>query len=140
MYSEILPNEAPPSYRGQAVKYSYKITVGMQRVNCPIKLLRVPLRVLVVNGFQDISLSGDSEELAPSNPFLQVQQKESPFETTMQALQNLTAKRNPSFYNITKSQGKVVRFCLFKQAYKLGEDIVGTFDFSEATVPCVQVR
>jgi hypothetical protein len=24
--------------------------------------------------------------------------------------------------------------------YKLGEDIVGTFDFSEATVPCVQVK
>ncbi|KAJ9591555.1 hypothetical protein L9F63_001909 [Diploptera punctata] len=138
LYSEVLPNEAPPSYRGQAVKYSYKITVGMQRVNCPIKLLRVPLRVLVVNGFQDISLSADSEELAPSNPFLEVQQKESPFELTIQALQNLTAKRSPSFYNITKSQGKVVRFCLFKQAYKLGEDIVGTFDFSEATIPCVQ--
>jgi hypothetical protein len=58
----------------------------------------------------------------------------------MNMLQNLTAKRSPNFYNITKSQGKVVRFCLFKQAYKLGEDIVGTFDFSEATVPCVQVK
>jgi Rgp1. len=55
-------------------------------------------------------------------------------------LQTLTAKRSPNFYNITKSQGKVVRFCLFKQTYKLGEDIVGTFDFSEATVPCVQVK
>jgi hypothetical protein len=50
LYSEMLPSEAPPSYRGQAVKYSYKITVGMQRVNCPIKLLRLPLRVLVING------------------------------------------------------------------------------------------
>lgn len=28
---------------------------------------------------------------------------------------------------------------LFKQAFKLGEDIVGIFDFSEGTVPCVQV-
>jgi hypothetical protein len=55
-------------------------------------------------------------------------------------LQALTAKRSPNFYNITKSQGRVVRFCLFKHAYKLGEDIVGTFDFSEATVPCVQVK
>jgi hypothetical protein len=55
-------------------------------------------------------------------------------------LQTLTAKRSPNFYNITKSQGKVVRFCLFKQTYKLGEDIVGTFDFSDATVPCVQVK
>lgn len=138
LYSELLPSEAPPSYRGQAVKYSYKITIGMQRVNCPIKLLRVPLRVLVVNGFQEASLCGDSEELSPSNPFLQIQQKEMPFDIVMQAVQTLTAKRSPNFYNITKSQGKVVRFCLFKQTYKLGEDIVGTFDFSDATVPCVQ--
>ena len=28
---------------------------------------------------------------------------------------------------------------MFKQAYKLGEDIIGIMDFSEETVPCVQV-
>lgn len=43
------------------------------------------------------------------------------------------------FYNITNAKGKVAKFTLFKQAYKLGEDIVGMFDFSEGTVPCVQV-
>lgn len=32
-----------------------------------------------------------------------------------------------------------MRFCLFKNSYKLGEDIVGTFDFSNATVSCAQV-
>ncbi|KAG8281115.1 Golgi membrane exchange factor (Ric1p-Rgp1p) subunit [Homalodisca vitripennis] len=53
-------------------------------------------------------------------------------------MSNITARRNPNFYNITNSKGKVARFCLFKQAYKLGEDIIGTFDFSDATVPCVQ--
>lgn len=31
------------------------------------------------------------------------------------------------------------RFCLFKQNFKLGEDIVGTLDFSSRTVRCVQV-
>lgn len=50
MYKETIPKEAPPSYRGQAVKYSYKITIGAQRIGCPIKLLRVPLRVLVLYG------------------------------------------------------------------------------------------
>jgi len=50
VYKETLPNELPPSYRGQAVKYSYKITIGTQRVNSPIRLLRVPFRVLVLNG------------------------------------------------------------------------------------------
>ena len=34
----------------------------------------------------------------------------------------------------------MARFLLFKQAYKLGEDIVGMFDFDVGTVPCVQVN
>ena len=42
-------------------------------------------------------------------------------------------------YNITNARGKVAKFCLFKQAYKIGDDIVGTCDFTEATIPCVQV-
>lgn len=53
--------------------------------------------------------------------------------------QNLTARRSPNFYNVTNGRGRVVRFCLFKNSYKIGEDIVGTFDFSNATVSCVQV-
>ncbi|XP_046991942.1 RAB6A-GEF complex partner protein 2 isoform X2 [Schistocerca americana] len=138
LYSEVLPNEAPPSYRGQAVKYSYKITIGMQRVNSPIKLLRVPLRVLVVNGLPESGACGDSEDLSPSNPFLETQRRDTPLTLAMQVLQNVTARRSPNFYNITNAKGKVVRFCLFKQAYKLGEDIVGTFDFTDSTVPCVQ--
>lgn len=38
-------------------------------------------------GFQEASLCGDSGELAPSNPFLQIQQKETPFDLAMQAVQ-----------------------------------------------------
>lgn len=49
-YSEVLPTEGPPSFRGQSVKYVYKLTIGCQRVNSPITLLRVPLRVLVLTG------------------------------------------------------------------------------------------
>lgn len=49
-YKETLPVEGPPSFRGQAVKYAYKLTVGTQRVNSAIKLLRVPIRVLVLQG------------------------------------------------------------------------------------------
>lgn len=50
LYSETLPHDAPPSYKGHLVKYTYKITVGMQRLNSPIKLLRVPIRVVVIHG------------------------------------------------------------------------------------------
>lgn len=54
-YSEIVPGDGPPSFRGQSVKYVYKLTIGCQRVNSPIKLLRVPFRVLVLQG-QTITL------------------------------------------------------------------------------------
>ncbi|XP_046399104.1 RAB6A-GEF complex partner protein 2 isoform X1 [Ischnura elegans] len=138
VFKEKLPNEAPPSYRGLSVKYSYKITVGTQRVNSAIKLLKVPLRVLVVTGVSDVSLCADNDDLAPSSPFIESKPKESPLEIAMQLLQNITARRYPYYFNITNSKGNVVRFCIFKLAYKLGEDIVGTFDFSEATIPCVQ--
>jgi hypothetical protein len=46
----MIPINSPPSYRGQAVKYSYKITIGTQRVNSPTKLLRIPFRVLSLKG------------------------------------------------------------------------------------------
>jgi len=45
-----------------------------------------------VAGFQEASLCGDSEELSPSNPFLQIQQKEMPFDIVMQAVQVITHK------------------------------------------------
>ena len=50
-YSETLPVEAPPSYRGVTLKYSYKVTIGAQRFGCHTKLLRLPFRVLVVPGY-----------------------------------------------------------------------------------------
>ncbi|KAL1129568.1 hypothetical protein AAG570_012513 [Ranatra chinensis] len=139
IYSEVLPNEAPPSYRGQLVRYSYKITIGTQRVNCPIKLLRVPLRVLAINGLPDYNICEDSEDLTPNNPFLERHDKEHELGPALQLMQNITSRRNPNFYNITNTRGKVGRFCLFKQAYRLGEDIVGTFDFTKSTVPCIQL-
>lgn len=69
-YSEVLPLEGPPSFRGQSVKYVYKLTIGCQRVNSPITLLRVPLRVLVLTGLQDVRFPQD-ETVAPSSPFLE---------------------------------------------------------------------
>ncbi|GAB6033623.1 hypothetical protein CHUAL_013683 [Chamberlinius hualienensis] len=139
IYRETLPSEALPSYRGHALKYTYKITVGTQRVGSTIRLLRIPIRVLMLPTILDnVAVQSESGDMAPSNPFLQNRRKESPLDLALQLLQNITTRRTPSFYNITNSHGKVVRFCLFKPAYKLGEDIVGTFDFSSSTVKCVQ--
>ncbi|XP_003703058.1 RAB6A-GEF complex partner protein 2 isoform X1 [Megachile rotundata] len=139
IYREIIPSDAPPSYRGHAVKYSYKITVGTQRVNTAIKLLRVPFRVLSLSELPEVTACNDSVDLSPNNPFMETQHRETSLDVALQTLQNLTARRSPNFYNITNGRGRVVRFCLFKNSYKLGEDIVGTFDFSNATVSCAQV-
>ncbi|KAF5291317.1 hypothetical protein FQA39_LY03468 [Lamprigera yunnana] len=141
-YKEKIPNDSPPSYRGQLVKYSYKLIIGTQRVNSPIKLLKIPLRVLpIASSVHDNSAmcNDTTEDLAPANPFLEVRQQDTPFELALQTLQNITARRKPNFYMISNTWGKVARFCLFKPAYKLGEDIIGTFDFSVATVTCVQL-
>lgn len=41
-------------------------------------------------------------------------------------------------FNIFNARGSVLRCTLFKQSFVLGEDIVIIFDFTRASVPCVQ--
>lgn len=138
-YKDVIPADSPPSYRGQAIKYSYKITIGTQRLNQRTELLRIPIRVMVLFGLNDISVYNENEDVAPTNPFLKHSRKEnSVLDVALQVLSTVTARKAAHFYNITNSRGKVARFYLFKSAYKLGEDINGVFDFSYGTVPSVQ--
>jgi hypothetical protein len=103
-----------------------------------MKLHHVQIRVLVLQEFTDSAVLNGSEYLTPSNPFLSDQEKESHIDSALQILQVVTSQRNQKFYNVTNARGHVVKFCTFKQAYKLGEDIVGSLDFSESNVPCIQ--
>lgn len=135
---------SPPAYRGIGIRYFYKISIATQRVGSRVQVLRIPIRVLplptVIRSDDVPALCNDtSEELAPTNPFLEKRQTESKLEIALHHLQNITARRRPNFYLISNKRGKVGRFCLFKPAYKLGEDIVGTMDFSCRTVRCVQI-
>ncbi|XP_064620982.1 RAB6A-GEF complex partner protein 2-like [Lineus longissimus] len=138
-YREKIPSDAPPSYKGQAVKYSYKLTIGTQRLESHTQLMRISFRVLVLYGLNDLSVYAEPEEVAPSNPFLEPRRRETTLlDVAMQVLSTATSRKGPSYYNITNALGKVARLCLFKQAYKIGEDIVGLFDFTDAEIPCVQ--
>uniref|UniRef100_A0A8C5MY83 RGP1 homolog, RAB6A GEF complex partner 1 n=1 Tax=Leptobrachium leishanense TaxID=445787 RepID=A0A8C5MY83_9ANUR len=96
-YSETLPLAAPPSFRGQSVKYVYKLTIGCQRVNCPIQLLRVPFRVLLLHALQGFQIPQD-DEVAPSNPFLnddEVGKKDSRLlDSAVEILMASTSRRN----------------------------------------------
>ena len=42
-------------------------------------------------------------------------------------------------YNIVSDRGTVGKFCLFKSAYRIGEEIVGSFDFSDSLIVCQKV-
>ncbi|KAF1407546.1 RAB6A-GEF complex partner protein 2, partial [Spheniscus mendiculus] len=140
-YCETLPIDGPPSFRGQSVKYVYKLTIGCQRVNSPIKLLRVPFRVLVLHGLKDYQFPQD-EAVAPSNPFLEEEdglKKDSRLaDLATELLMVATSRRSLHLYNISNTRGKVGTFCIFKTVYKIGEDVIGTFNFSEGDIPCLQ--
>ena len=58
--------------------------------------------------------------------------------TALDALQSLTSRTHRNIYNISNSRGRVCRLILFKNNFKLGEDILGTIDFDHTDVPCVQ--
>lgn len=144
MFRETLSGNTPPTYRGVMVKYYYKITIATQRVGSTVQALYIPIRVLplpLINcSDETITLNDESnEDLAPNNPFLEKKKSPSKIEYALHYLQNITARRRPNFYLISNKRGKVGRFCLFKPIYKLGEDIVGTLDFSCGTVKCVQL-
>lgn len=46
---------------------------------------------------------------------------------------------NLDTYNIQSVNGAVGKFCLSKYYYRLGEDVLGTFDFSEGPLSCIKV-
>jgi RAB6A-GEF complex partner protein 2 len=142
-YREQLLYDSPPTYRGVNIKYFYRITIATQRVGSKVQTLNIPIRVLplpISMRPEEITALCDetNEELTPSNPFMDNKRTESYLEVAMDYLQNITARRRPNFYVISNLRGKVGRFCLFKSDYRLGEDIVGSLDFTERTVRCVQ--
>ncbi|XP_071964635.1 RAB6A-GEF complex partner protein 2-like isoform X2 [Antedon mediterranea] len=138
-YYETIPQDAPPSYKGQSVKYSYKVAIGTQRVSSPTRLLRVPFRVLVLYGLGDTFFMDPDDDYDTDNPFLEGERKpNSLLDQAVQVLTTITSRKSANTYNITNSCGTVARFCIFKSAYKLGEDIIATFDFSNCLVPCIQ--
>lgn len=135
----------PSTYRGTSIRYFYKITIATQKVGAKVQALHLPIRVLSlptsINAEEIPALCNEtSDELSPTNPFLETRKDlGTKLELALHHLQNITARRRPNFYLISNKRGRVARFCLFKQNFKLGEDIVGTLDFSCRTIQCVQV-
>lgn len=155
IYSEQIPSHAPPSYYGSAVKYLYKLTIGTQRVKEGIQLLKIPLRILQItpeiqkgldlcltSKINQIDLDEREDDRKGDKEKQQQQEElseEDMLNLVIDQLDSLTARKNSNSYVITNQSGQVAKFCLLKSSFKLGEDVIGIFNFSEATVPCVQV-
>jgi len=137
-YEESIPKNAPPSYYGSAVKYLYKLTIGTQRVREGIQLLRIPLRILpALDISQQFNRNNSMEDLKGHSALPRTPSEEM-LDLVIQKLDSLTARKHPSSYVITNPFGQVAKFCLLKSSFKLGEDVIGIFNFTESTVPCVQ--
>jgi len=138
-FTENIPHNAPPSFRGHSVKYSYKLCIGSQKLGEATSLLRLPIRILSVDTYTPHLVRDVEERLGPSNPFLEETTPKDPIvDVIMQSVQEVTSKKNASFFVIANARGKVCKFTLYKKNFRLGEDIVGSFDFTVGDVECIQ--
>lgn len=155
-YSDRIPSEAPPTYRGRNIKFAYHLLIGTQRPNAPVQLVKVPVRVLaspypVATQTEEpakpsVGLSSALASLqspdAGQNPFLtsanspQEESEESEVRKSMAQAHHF--HRKLTYYNISNSQGRIAELCLVKRDFKLGEEIVGAFNFAVGHVACLQ--
>lgn len=49
-YTEYLPKDIPPSYKGQDIKILYKVCIGIGRIGRPLAMVRLPFRVMELKG------------------------------------------------------------------------------------------
>jgi len=139
LFTENIPYNAPPSFRGHSVKYSYKLCIGFQKLGEPSSLLRLPFRVLSVDSYTPHSGAEEEDRMGPSNPFLETPNNKDPvLDVIMQSVQEHTSRKNASYFVIANTKGKVCKFCLYKKNFRLGEDVVGGFDFTVGDVECLQ--
>jgi len=202
-YSELLPFDAPPSYRGKNIRFRYNLLVATQRVGASVEVFKVPFRVIsatpltveaaalaeeiggknsptadvagLQNGaarlFIENGENNDQQEVSVRSPFTKSDTDEEDDESSSnevlggnpvqfgvapalairrrqrQLLHEQHRRRrrhashsidSPLNFEIANSRGKIARLCFFKRDYKLGETIIASFDFSDATVECLQ--
>merc|ERR1712038_1781663 len=202
-YSELLPFDAPPSYRGKNIRFRYNLLVATQRVGASVEVFKVPFRVISatpltveaaalaeeVGGknsptadvagpqnraarlFIENGENNDQQEVSVRSPFTKSDTDEEDDESSsnevlggnpvqFEVVPALAIRRHqrqllheqhrrrrrhashsidsPLNFEIANSRGKIARLCFFKRDYKLGETIIASFDFSDATVECLQ--
>ncbi|KAJ6220833.1 hypothetical protein RDWZM_006645 [Blomia tropicalis] len=143
VYTENLPLQLNPSYSSARLKYRYKLTIGTQRIGSTIHLLKIPIRILTIERLSSFMKNGESTNGESNNSVINTssddfQNDSSPLDLILHQIESLTCHRTPHTFNITNSLGRVAKFYIFKTAYRLGEDVIGLFNFGEGTVPCLK--
>ena len=143
-FEDQIPISAPHSYNGRGIKYAYRVIVATQRLNQPICSLKLPFRVFSVSNLtsEQDTANPNQQQLKPTitNPFLVKESKDSGDKSNsiLNLLQEPSARRVATFYDVKNMVGRVGRLCLFKTSFRLGEEIMGLFDFSESESQCMQ--
>lgn len=117
------------------------MNIATQKVGGKVQMLQIPLRVLPLCINENLILSESNQssaQLTPVNPFLDETRMLPLSRIALENLQNITATRKPNNYLLKNARGIIGRFCVYRNGFKLGDEIVGTFDFSCGTVPCIQ--
>jgi len=159
-FEDSVPIGCPSTYHGRHFRYTYKVVVASQRVHRAISTLKLPIRVLstpevslsavggnthqessnkpsITNPFASKSLGEDDEDETDFNG-----ENEDENNMSLRSLENslLHEERKKATYYDIRAAGskKVGKLCLFKSSYRLGEDILGLFNFSDVDISCLQ--
>jgi hypothetical protein len=61
-------------------------------------------------------------------------------EYALQLLEDQSVRINPSGYNVTNHDGKIVKISLNKINYKVGDKLVINLDFSDSSLQCLEFK
>ena len=85
---------------------------------------------------EDLKLKSSNPSI--TNPFFNNESSKEAIEVNNDYLNEPSARRVATFYDIRNSKGRVGRLCLFKNTFRLGEEIMGLFDFAASESQCMQ--
>ncbi len=85
--------------------------------------------------------SFDIKDSSIKNPFI-IEEKGDyeNLEFALQILEDQSAKTNISGYNVTNQDGKIVKILLNKNSYKIGDKLIISLDFNDASVQCLEFK
>eukprot|EP00164_Ancoracysta_twista_P001823 GFYU01002395.1.p1 GENE.GFYU01002395.1~~GFYU01002395.1.p1 ORF type:complete len:399 (+),score=79.78 GFYU01002395.1:107-1303(+) len=150
-YRGKLPNNLPPTFTGTGMKFNYVVSVGVQANGRAAQLAQLPFRVLNPlggvleldwpQGYPDWDFDVKWKEIGPDEDAEEVTadmeaQENDDTNKWMVSEEFYERHQQPHFFNISLSDDHIVRICLNKSAYRLGELVCGSFDFTKRSAIC----